>query len=386
MKQRMRRTALCLAAALCVGMGGGARAAEELPFSIEAKAAILVDAATGQVIWEKNADEQLDPAGMAKLMSALLVSEALESGTLDPEGGLSVSAAAAATGGMSAFLTRGESYGVQELFRAMMMISANDATVVLAEALCGSQEGFAAAMQERAAQFSLDAKFVNPTGHKAQGQTMSARDGAKLACELAKHPAALEYASVYSGVLIHPGGRTTELVNPNRLVRFYSGCDGLSTGSNNAALYCGAFTAKRGTDRFVAVIFGAPNADARAQGAQKLLDYAFANYQSVIVIEEGKGVAKDVPVAGGRKRSVHGVAGEGVSLLLKKGEAGQIEKEPVIFEELSAPVEKGQTIGELTVKKDGEVVARVPIVAYERVEKASVSALLRVELLDWLRR
>ena len=383
MRKRMRITALLLAAVLCLPQ---AARAEELPFAVNARAAILVDAATGQVIWEKEADAQHDVAGMTKVMSGLLVAEALERGELSLESSVPVSAAAAGTGGMSAFLSRGESYTVEELYRAMMMISANDATVALAEAISGSAEAFTARMQQRAQELSCGAVFVNPTGHKAQGQTMSARDAAKIACELVKYPSALAYTSIYSGVLIHPGGRETELVNPNRLVRFYSGCDGLSTGSNSTAGYSGVFTARRGTDRYIAVIIGAKNTNERAETAQKLLDHAFANYQSVVVIEEGKGVARDIPVLGGQKKTVHGVAGEGFSMLLAKGETGQVEKEPVVPDSLEAPVEQGEQIGELVIRKDGAEIARVPIVAYETVEKATIGSAMRTLMLDWLRR
>lgn len=357
--------------------------AETLPFEVNAKAAVLMDAASGQVIYEKNADELYDVAGMIKLMSTLIVSEAIESGTLSLTDTANVSSSAAGLGGMSAFLAAAQSYSVETLFKCMLMISANDATVALAEKLVGSSEAFVARMNERAKQMGLSSVFTSPTGHRATGQGMSARDAAKIARELSKHSTALMYSAIYMDELIHADGRRTELVNPNRLVRFYSGCDGLATGSNSSG-YSGTFTAERNGTRYIAVVIGASNSENRSAIAQKLLDHAFANYESVVVIEKGKGVAKDVPIDGGRKKTVHGVAGETLSLLLKKGEAAGISKEVEVTEELTAPVEAGQKMGELIVKLNGVELARVPVVACETVEKATIASALRLIWLSWL--
>ncbi len=358
--------------------------AEELPFAVDAKAAILMDAASGQIIYEKNAYENFDVAGMTKLMSALIVSEALESGALSLTDTANVSSNAAGLGGMSAFLAAAQDYSVDVLYKAMLMISANDATAALAEKLCGSTEAFVAKMNERSASLGLTAVFTSATGHRSDGQGLNAMDAAVIAAQLCKHPGALAYTSIYMDELLHADGRRTELVNPNRLVRFYSGCDGLSTGSNNSAGYSGAFAAQRNGTRYIAVVIGANNSDNRSAIAQKLLDHAFANYESVLVIEEGKGVAKDVPIEGGRKKSVHGVAGKTLSMLLKKGEASGITKEVEISELLTAPVEVGAQMGELIVKLNGTELARVPIVACETVEKASIGSALRTIWLNWL--
>lgn len=358
--------------------------AETLPFEVNAKAAVLMDAASGQIIYEKNADELYDVAGMAKLMSALILSEAIDSGALSLSDTVNVSSNAAGLGGMSAFLAAAQSYPVETLYKCMLMISANDATVALAEKLVGSSEAFVAKMNERSKAMGLSSVFVNPTGHKATGQGMSARDAAILARELCKHPTALTYSAIYMDELVHADGRNTELVNPNRLVRFYAGCDGLATGSNSTAGYSGAFTAERNGARYIVVVIGCPNADTRSSIAQKMLDHAFANYESVVVIEKGKGLAKDVPVEGGRKKSVHGVAGKTLSLLLKKGESAGISKEVEVTETLTAPVEAGQKMGELVIKLNGEEIARVDVVACEAVEKATIGSALRTIWLSWL--
>ena len=378
MRNSIRLASLMLVAAMCFMAISATAKAEELPFAVDSSAAILVDAATGQVIFEKNSQEAYDVAGMAKILSALVVAQALEQGEITLEQQVQISQTASRTGGMSAFLTSGASYPVSDLYKTMMMISANDATIALAEAISGSEEAFVARMQKKAAELGASPVLVNATGHKAAGQKMSAQDAAKIACALVKYPSALERSAVYMDYLTHAEGRETELVNPNRLVRFYEGCDGIATGSNSESGYSGAFTALRGSDRYIAVVIGARNAN--------LLDYAFANFRSVIVMEKGKGVAKDVPVSGGMKKTVHGVAGESFSMLLAKTAEENLEKEVVLFEEIEAPLEEGQQIGELIIKSGGAEIARIPVVASEAVAKASIGTGFRLIMLDWLRR
>jgi len=380
------RRAVCLALSLLFVQAFSLPAKAVSTLQTEAQAVILMDAASGTVVYEQDADTPYDVAGMSKLMSMLVMAEALEDGTIRPEDTVTISKTAASTGGMSGFLEQGAAYTVEELFKAVAMISANDAAVALAEYICGSCESFVACMNERGKELGLSCTFTSPTGYKAQGQQLSARDCAVLAAELTRHPAVLACSSIYMDQLLHPGARETDLVNPNRLVRFYSGCDGLATGSGGSGGYCGAFTAIRGSSRYIAVVLGAQNADSRAAAAQKLLDHGFAHYESVVLVEKGKGLARDVPVENGRKKSVHGVAAEEVKMLLEKGAASQVEKEVTLYEELRAPVEEGQQIGEMRIMLSGREIARVGVVAYERVEEASVFNCARDIWLDWLRR
>ena len=380
------RTLCILAAMLFAAQAFAAPVKAEASLEIDAEAAILIDAASGEVVYEKNADQLYDAAGMGKLMTVLLTAEAIDSGAISLQDKVTISKNAASMGGMSGFLDYNGSYTVEELFKIMTMISANDAAVALAEYVSGSEEVFVSKMNEKAAELGLDGSFTSASGHKAQNQALTARDCAKIAAQAVKHPLIFEYSSIYIDKVIHSGGRETELVNPNRLVRFYEGCDGLATGSGGKGGYCGVFTAEKNGNRYIAVILGAPSSDARSQAGQKLLDHAFANYESVIVVEKGKGLAKDVPVENGRKSSVHGVAGEELSLLIQKGAADQVEKEVAIYENLTAPVKKGQQIGEMTVKLAGEVKAVIPIVAYETVEEASLLNCARDIWYDWLRR
>lgn len=385
MKKRLSAV-LCAAIMMCTFVSQPARA-QEAPFEIDAAAAILIEAKTGQVILEKNADEQLDLAGTIKIMGALVIAREMEGGLYDLSTPVQIGDEAVRIGGMSAFLSRGATYSLEELIKPMMMICANDAMAALAQQSAGSEQAFVEKMNQAARELKISPVFVNATGHKAEGQKMSVREAAVISRELVQYPQLLQYSGIYMDELSHADGRITELVNPNRLVRFYTGCDGLMTGSTSQAGYSGAFTAQRDGQRYIAVIAGAKNNAQRSELAQQMLEYAFANYTTVVVMEEGTGVARDVPVEGGTERSVHGAAGEDCALLIRKGEEGQISKEPVLYEEtLTAPVCEGDKIGEIVVKKNSEIAAKVPIVAAKTIEKASIKRSLRLFALDFLRK
>jgi D-alanyl-D-alanine carboxypeptidase (penicillin-binding protein 5/6) len=184
--------------------------------------------------------------------------------------------------------------------------------------------------------------------------------------------------------MVHPGGRETELVNPNKLVRFYNGCDGLATGSNNESGYSGVFTAKRGESRYIAVVIGAKNNQTRASIAQKLLDHAFASFKSIKLVEGGKVIAQNIKVTGGDKSVINGIAGEDYALLARKGDEKQLKKMPVVTENLTAPIKKGDVVGELVVTSGETELARIPILAAEDVVSVDfASSFLRL-VNNWL--
>lgn len=351
----------------------------------ETKAYIVIDAASGQIIKEKNSNEQLDASGASKIMSQLIIMEALNDGRLALDDEVEISTNAAKAGGMSAFLSSGEIYPASELLKASFVISANDATTALAEKVAGNQAAFLEMMDIKAKELNIAPSFINITGHKADGQKISAYELATIAQEIIKYPNSMEYAKLYTDNMAHPGGRNTELVNPNKLVRFYEGCDGLGTGSNTSVGYTGIFTANKNDRRIIVVVVGAKNSDVRFSLAKELFEDAFNNYASVIAIKEGKGISKDVPVKGGVKKTVHGVAQNTVTILIKKGEEELIKKEPILFEqELSAPITKGQPIGEMLIKLGDDEIAKVNIVAYEDVELASFANSFFKVLNDYL--
>lgn len=357
------------------------------PIPIDAPSAILMEAKSGQTVMAQNADEAYDVAGVTKIMSALVLMEAVDNGGLRLEDSVVISPAASKSGGMSAFLGSGESYPVETLFKAMMVVNANDAAIALAEKAFGSQEGMLVKMNEKAKSLGIAPVFVNPTGHNADGQLMSARDAAVIARALCKYPKIFEWSKVYTSEIAHPGDRKTELTNPNKLVRFYPGCDGFATGSVGNKSYSGVVTAERDGMRYIAVVLGAQNANKRSDVAKAMLDYAFANYVPINAIEKGKGIAKDIPVTGGSQKTVHGIAGEDLTLLIERGDEARIDKKVVLDKEiLQAPVQADQVLGKLVIGLDGKELGQVPIVAANAVEASDFGSSLRRAVLDYLRR
>lgn len=372
---------LMLAAMLVLAIPITANAASLEP---RAKCFILMDASSGTVLEEDNADAQLPCASVVKTMTMLLLFDAVESGRLSLTDTVTISEHAASMGGTQVFLDVHTTHTVGDLMKAMAICSANDATVALAEKMAGSENAFVEMMNKKAQVMGLGAHFANATGLDADGQTMSARDVATLSRELVQYDLLLEWSTIWMENYTHPDGRETEMVNANRLVKYYSGGDGLCTGSSPNAGYCLAATAKRDTGRFIYVAFGAPGSDTRFEDARAALDYAFAGFSATTVVREGQQLCQDYPVIGGTQDTVDIVAGAGFSALLEKGSEGRIEKELVLLEQVNAPVQKGQKLGYLRILLDGEEIGRVDAVAAEEVPARNFSNALRSILIWWL--
>jgi D-alanyl-D-alanine carboxypeptidase (penicillin-binding protein 5/6) len=381
----MSRRWLLLLIAVAMLLTAGFALPDELPFTMQSQSAILLDAATGQVLAEKNADAPYAAAGTMKVMTMLLVFEAIEQGHLGLSDTVSVSPNAASKPGTTALLDAGGTYKAEDLVRAMCMASANDASVALAEALYGSEEMFVAKMNERAVELGCKAtQFDNCTGHDSKATT-TARDLSIIAAALCAKSIVFSYTSVYMHTLVHNSGRPTELVNPNRLVRFYANCDGLATGSSGSSLYAGAFSAKRGDMRLVAVTLCAPNATARFEDAKALMSYGFANYSSRTIVRKGEILQKNVEVAGGRPNVIDIVCAEDVRLILLRGEEKQLRKELVLSETIEAPVQARQQVGVLRVYLGDELVMEIPAVAAGESRKLSIRELMLLMIRCWLR-
>jgi len=350
----------------------------------QAKSFVLMDAASGTVLEEKDADQQLPCASVVKTMSMLLLFDAVETGRLSLEDTVTVSEHAASMGGTQVFLDVHTTHNVKDLMKAMVICSANDATVALAEKMAGSEDAFVEMMNKKAQVMELGAHFANATGLDADGQTMSARDIAKISRELVQYDLLLEWSAIWMENYIHPDGRETEMVNANRMVRYYDGGDGLSTGSSNTAGYCIAATAQRSSGRFIYVALGAPSSDTRFEDARAALDYAFAGYSATTVVREGQQLCQNYPVIGGTKGSVDIVADSGFAALLEKGSESRIEKELVLLEEVQAPLEQGQKLGYLRILLDGEEIGRIDAVAAETVPASNFANALRGILVWWL--
>ena len=282
---------------------------ETVPVEISAPSALLVEAETGTVIFEKNADEQRPVASVTKLMTLLLTFEALQDGSITLEDQVTVSRAAAGQIGSQALLDAGAVYSLKELLKSTIIASANDSAYALAEYLAGTETEFVARMNERAQELGMtDTVYVNCTGLPVQGQHTTARDVALLSCEICTHPEYFSYGAVWMDTLTHPSGRVTDLTNTNRLVRFYEGCDGLKTGSADDSKYCLSCTAEKNGMRLIAIVLGASASQTRFNEVRAMLDYGFSSYKRVTVLQKGDRLGQKVKVHLGMQDEVDAAA------------------------------------------------------------------------------
>lgn len=364
----------------------GIAQADELPMKAEASitltspSAILCEASTGQVIFEKNADERRPVASVNKVMTILLTLEAVDEGRVSLEDQVTVSPRAASMGGSQAFLDAGERYKLSELLKTVIVASANDSAVALAEHLAGTEESFVRLMNTRAEELGLtNTHYANCTGLPAQEHYTTARDVAKLSAQLDLHPIYYRYSTIWMDEIKHRGGRVTSLTNTNRLIRFYPGCDGYKTGSTNEARYCVSATAKKEGMRLIAVVLGTPAGQTRFDEARAMLEYGFANVQLVTPIAQGQALDMTVPVRLGGRDEVSVLSGGTCSLLERRGEKNALSLEAALVEKVNAPVYAGDVLGEIRVKRGDEVVAVVPAVAGEDVQlPGMVDTLIRI--------
>ena len=332
---------------------------------LDAKSAILMEAETRTVLYELNADEQLPPASVTKIMTLLLTMEAVDSGTISLSDTVGVSENAASMGGSQVFLAPGEQITVEDLIKSVVISSANDAAVALAEYISGSEESFVSRMNDRAAELGMNnTHFENTNGldDTTVNHVTSARDIAIMSAELLSHEKITEYSSTWMDSI--RGGEFT-LTNTNKLVRFYNGATGLKTGSTSKAKFCISATAKRDGMHLIAVIMGSSTRDARNASAKKLLDIGFADYCYVNYPEN---TLAEIPVIGGKSDTCVPVS-SGFSQVLPKHTGKNIEVITELPETLIAPVEKGTVIGRVVYKSGDSEIGSSDIVASETVER-----------------
>ncbi|WP_062104757.1 D-alanyl-D-alanine carboxypeptidase family protein [Bacillus niameyensis] len=371
----MKRIAIILFAfGMILSLFSGAAFAEEKKVELaeDSKSAILIERDTGTILYEKNMHEKLSPASMTKIMTMLLIMEALDAGKITMDEKVMTSEHAASMGGSQIFLEPGEEMTVKQLLLAVAIGSANDASVALAEKIAGSEEAFIEMMNKRAQELGLkNTHFQNTTGLPAKDHYSTAYDMAMLSKELLKHEEITDFTKMYESYLREDTDKEFWLVNTNKLVKFYPGVDGLKTGFTREAMYCLTATAKKDDMRVIAVVFGAPSPKSRNAQITKMLDYSFSQYTTHPLHKKGESLGK-VKVSKGDKKHIEAVTGETVSVLTKKGEkTDNITEEVKLHTDIKAPVKKGNEIGELIIKKDGKEVAKVPLVAKENVKKAS---------------
>lgn len=337
------------------------------------KSAILIDQESGKVLFERNSDLQLAPASVTKIMSLLLIMEALDSGSITLQDQVTCSDTAAAYGGSQIWLEPGEQMSVNDLLKATAIASANDATVCLAEHVAGSELAFVDMMNRRAAELGMtNTVFKCAAGLDNEGHLTTARDIAVMSRELMKHKAIQSYTTTWMDSL---RGGTTELVNTNRLVRFYQGATGLKTGTTSGAGSCLSATAERNGLGLVAVVMGAQTSDDRFASARALLDWGFANYIQAKLTPPS---FAPVAVTGGVVPEVAVTAAPPEGVIVPRGQAEQIDQQVELAELLEAPVLEGQEIGKVRVKVGGEQVSEYPLLAAAGVEKMTLSRALGI--------
>ncbi len=342
---------------------------------LKAKSVILLEPNTMQILYESNSDEKLAPASITKIMSLLLIIEAIDAGHLKTEDIITASEYACSMGGSQIWLEPGEQMTVDELLKACFIASANDATVALAEAVAGSEESFVVMMNERANELGMTGTtFKNTTGLDAEGHLTTAHDVAIMSAELIKHEIVKKYSTVWMDSL--RDGKS-ELVNTNKLVRFYEGCTGLKTGTTSTAGYCLSATAERDGMSLVAVVMKGDSSADRFEAARKLLNYGFANY-SFSYIEYDNSVPLNVKVESGVKDFVELYADGGINALLKKSSKGNITQNLQLPEYVSAPIKAGDTVGCVYVNSGDTQIGVIDLKAKTDVPKLSFGFTLKM--------
>lgn len=366
---------ICFFICVCFMMHSVAVFAEgNTDLGLNAKSAILMEESTGNILYESNPDERLPIASVTKVMTMLLIMEAVDSGKISLDDMVTVSENAMSYGGSTMFLETGEQLTVNDMLKGIAVASANDGCVAMAEHLAGSESAFVDMMNEKAKELGMEnTHFMNTNGLDEDDHYSSARDVAIMSRELMKHETIFNYTSIWMDTL--RGGKF-QLANTNKLIRFYDGANGLKTGSTSKALCCLSAAAKRNDMQLIAVVLGAPTSAERFASAKSLLDYGFANYAVNTQITAGDEVQK-IAVEKGVDKEVDVVAGDSCSTLVKKGQEDNITKEIKIDETITAPIEAGQKIGTMTISRDGEVIADIDLNASSAVEKKGIGLIIK---------
>lgn len=348
----------------------------ETDLAPNSKSAILMDYDTGTILYTKNEMEQLPPASMTKIMSMLLIMEAIDNGSISFENEVTISENAASMGGSQVFLQAGEVYKVKELLKGIAIASGNDAVVAMAEYIAGSVEEFVNKMNEKASALGLTKTvFKNPHGLDTEGHLSSAKDMALMAKELLNHPKILEFTSIYEDYLKKPDGTSTWLVNTNKLVRFYDGVDGLKTGFTSSAGYCLTATAKKNNLRLIAVVMGAETGDLRSSDISSMLNYGFNTYKTGVLLKKDT-VLGTKRIENGVKETVDVVLKEDYTKLLKQTEGIPNYSYNVKAENLIAPKKKGEVVGKVEVVENDQIIDTLDLTVKEDIKEANFLELL----------
>ena len=367
----MKRITALIAALICL-LPTYARAAQSM--GLTAPTAVLMEKSTGTVLYEENADVQYEPASVTKVMTLLLVMEAIDSGALGWDDTVTASAYATSMGGSQIWLKEHEQMTVRDMVKAVAVVSANDCSVALAEHIAGTETAFVERMNQRAAELGMSrTHFVNCTGLPAEGHLTCAMDIALMSRELIlHHPQIREFTTIWMDSL---RDGEFQLSNTNKLIFYYDGATGLKTGFTDSALYCLSATAERDGMELIAVVMHAPTSNDRFDSAKALLNYGFSNYALTSVSPDSPLLPVEVLL--GRQETVQPVPARECSILLEKSKSGAVTTEVKLAENVEAPVEAGQKLGELTVYVDGDQVDTIDLVAAHPVERLTAGAIFK---------
>lgn len=357
---------------------------ENISLFKNAKSAYVMETFSRVAMFEKNTLKRLPIASMCKIMTLLLSFEAIDNEVISLDEEIMVSENAAAMGGSQVFLEANATYPVRELLKSIVVCSANDSCVAMAEKIAGSDELFVAKMNERAKELGCEnTLFANCTGLPKEPQYSCAKDVALMLLELIKHEEYFTFGKIWMDTFQHPEGRTTEISNTNRLIKFYKGCDGGKTGFTSEAGFCLAATAKRNDMRVISVVIGESDSKTRFKEVAESFDYAFANYSMKKVIDASQELSSSMDVSGGKKKTVAIKPARDGYLLSKVGEKLQYETEIVLDKKLKAPIAIGVEVGKIFVYCNGVEKDCIPVVTTQEIDKAGYLDVLRDVANDW---
>lgn len=345
--------------------------AEGDSLNLSSESAILMDAESGKILYEKNIDEKLPMASMTKIMSMLLIMEQIDNGSLSYDDKVLISENASGMGGSQVFLQAGEEYTVNDLLKCIAVSSANDAVVAMAEKISGSVDAFVSLMNEKAQELGLkNTHFANPHGLDNENHYSTAYDMAVMARELLKHEDILKYTSIYEDYLTKPDGSSIWLVNTNRLVRFYDGVDGLKTGYTTEAGYCLTATAKRQDLRLISVVMKSPSAEERSSDTSTLLSYGFNSFKSNVIYSKEDSLGK-IAVEKGKVKEVDVYLKEDATEILSVTEKPTNYTFNIKVDKITAPVKSGTIIGTSEIiDNEGNIIDEVEVIVKEDIKKA----------------
>ncbi len=358
-------------------------AENEKDLDISSKSAILMEYDSGEVLFSKDECKRLPVASMVKMMTILLSLEELQEGNVALDTKISTSENAAGMGGSQVFIDPFVEYSFEDLLKSVIMASANDASVALAEYFNGNEKAFTNRMNKRAKELGMkDTHYSNCTGLPAPEQYSSAKDTAILLKEILKHEIYHNYSTIWMDTLTHPSGRTTELVNTNRLIRYFKGCDGGKTGSTNEAGCCLGASAKRDDMRLISVIVGAENSKTRFNESASLLNFGFKNFESQKLADVSK-VIQNIPVLKGKIATIDVFASEDFSAVVKKGDVSNYQVDYEIEENIKAPTKAGDVVGKIIISKNGNLVKKIAAVVREDVKPLSIFETAKKVIHKW---